>query len=233
MSGSIVSGLASLFSLSDEQAMWRVQHEDDPHAFARLMDRWQRPIENLCTRMVGDAHRAEDLTQETFARIYGRRKDYRCEGRFSTYLWRVALNLCYDELRRLQRRKEFSLDDPTHGMQVVRDEVEHDRQPAGILESRERADIVRGALLKLSDNQRIVVVLRHYEGLKFREIAEVLGIPEGTVKSRMAEALDHLGRILKKVGYGASASSPVADRSSEPGKRSFCVQPQISTKGCL
>jgi len=60
----------SLFSSTDEQAMWRVRTEDDPEAFAQLVGRWQKPIQNLCTRMTGDSHRGEDLAQETFARLF-------------------------------------------------------------------------------------------------------------------------------------------------------------------
>lgn len=215
MSGSIISSLTSLFVLTDEQAMWRVQHEDDAHAFSRLVERWQRPIQNLCTRMVGDAHRAEDLTQEAFARIYGRRKEYQCTGKFSTYLWRVALNLCYDELRRLHRRKEFSFDDPSHAFETAQEEAVADQHPRGLLELSERAAEVRTALLRLPEPQRVVLVLRHYEGLKFREIAHVLGIPEGTVKSRMADALSVLGRLLQR----SDLKDGIPRRRSLPDRR--------------
>ena len=102
--------LFSIFSIADEQAMWRVQMEDDPEAFALLVKRWQGPIQNLCTRMLGDAHRGEDLAQEAFAKVFARRKDYVPSSKFSTFLWRVALNLCYDELRRRNRRRETSFE---------------------------------------------------------------------------------------------------------------------------
>src|SRR5262249_33363633 len=97
-------------AISDEQAMWRVQMDDDPHAFAKLVARWERRIQRLCTRMVGDEDSPQDLAQEAFARVFAKRKEYRASGRFSTFLWRVALNLCYDELRRLSRRQETPLD---------------------------------------------------------------------------------------------------------------------------
>src|SRR5262245_65771377 len=98
------STLSLLFCTTDEQAMLRVQAEDDHRAFAQLVTRWEEPIRRLCTRMVGDAHRGEDLKQETFAKLFARRKSYQATGRFSTFLWRVALNVCYDELRRVKRR---------------------------------------------------------------------------------------------------------------------------------
>src|SRR6185503_8192209 len=188
--------LPSLLTITDEQAMWRVKMDNDPQAFARLVERWQQPLQELCARMLGDAHRAEDLTQEAFARVFARRKDYEPVSRFSTFLWRIALNLCYDELRKINRRGESSLEesaDERGEFQFAADGVAPDFQ----LVEDERAEGVRRALLALAEPYRVVVVLRHYEGLKFREIGEVLDIPEGTVKSRMVEALNQLSRLLR------------------------------------
>ena len=189
--------LPSLFVATDEQAMWRVKTDDDPHAFARLVERWEKPIQRLCARMTGNSHQGEDLAQEAFARLFARRKSYEPSGRFSTFLWRIALNLCYDELRKISRRRELFLDEingdfPDGPEQLLAEEPEPDQ----LVVERERAATVRRALLELAEPYRVVVVLRHYEGLKFRQIAEVLDIPEGTVKSRMVEALNQLNRIL-------------------------------------
>ena len=190
------------FAITDEQAMWRVQNADDHAAFAQLVARWEQPIQRLCARMTGDLHRAEDLAQEAFSRVFSRRRDYQPAAKFSTWLWRIAINLCHDELRRRQRRPEHPLepegDDGADGPAVqFPGQV---LSPAEVVEKLEQAEIVRRALLQLPETYREVVVLRHYEGLKFHEIAEVLGIPEGTVKSRMFEALDRLGGILKRLG---------------------------------
>ncbi len=103
------------FTISDEQAMWRVQNADDHAAFARLVERWETPVQRLCARMTGDLHRAEDLAQEAFARVFAKRHAYEPTGKISTWLWRIALNLCRDELRRRQRRPELALDDSEHG----------------------------------------------------------------------------------------------------------------------
>jgi RNA polymerase sigma-70 factor (ECF subfamily) len=189
--------ISALFSASDEQLMWRVKLQDDAEAFASLMSRWQRPIENLCIRMTGDLHRAEDLAQTAFARIFARRTDWEPTGKFSTFLWRVALNLCHDELRRTRRRGECSLDALDEAGDQPDFVASEDPAPDEQADSRERADLVRNALLQLATHYREVVVLRHYEGLKFHEIGEVLAIPEGTAKSRMAEALTQLNRLLK------------------------------------
>lgn len=187
-----------MFGMSDEQAMWRVQMEDDAEAFAVLVERWQQPIRALCTRMVGDIHRGEDLAQEAFTRVYTRRKAYVASGKFSTFLWRVALNLCYDELRKRERRRETALDDPaaSDGQVFFPELAEPTAAPDVRLEQQEAAEQVRAALMQVSEGSRAVLILRHYEGLRFREIAEVLGIPEGTVKSRMADGLTQMARLL-------------------------------------
>jgi RNA polymerase sigma-70 factor (ECF subfamily) len=180
-------------SLTDEEAMLRVQQSADRRAFGLLMRRWEAPIFRLCARMSGDVHRAEDLTQTAFARLFERAGSYRQGARLSTFLWRIAVNLCLDEQRRAGRRSTEPLDGPGLG----REPVSGLPSPSAIAAQRERAELVRRALGRLSDGTRAVVVLRHYEGLKFREIAEVLEVPVGTVKSRMADALDRLSALLR------------------------------------
>jgi RNA polymerase sigma-70 factor (ECF subfamily) len=187
-------------SNSDEKNMWRVQTQDDESAFAHLVQRWEGPIQRLCVRLTGDAHEGQDLAQETFIRVFAKRREYQPNGKFSTWLWRIALNLCYDELRRRQRRQESSLEivgDETSG--ALGSAATPEPAPDTSLATRERGELVRRALMQLSETYRTVLVLRHYEDLKFREIAEVLGLPEGTVKSRMAEALAQMSRLLATI----------------------------------
>jgi len=187
--------LNTLFTLSDEQAMWRVQQHADEDAFAQLVHRWEQPIRNLCVRMTGDLHKGQDLTQEAFVRVFEKRQLYQPDAKFSTWLWRIALNLCYDEQRRIKRRSETAMEN-AEGETVI-ELVADDDSPVEQAEAGERAAMVRQALLKLPETYRTVLVLRHYEGLKFREIADVLDIPEGTVKSRMVEALGQMERLLQ------------------------------------
>ena len=192
--------IKALFGATDEQMMWRVKLDDDPQAFGRLVARWEGPIQRLCARMTGDVHRAEDLAQTVFVRVFARRAEWEPTARFSTFLWRIALNLCHDDLRRTRRRGECSLDaldeENGSGLELLAGE---EPAPDEQAETRERGELVREALLKLAPHYREVVVLRHYEGMKFNEIGRVLNIPEGTVKSRMAEALSQLNRILKHI----------------------------------
>jgi RNA polymerase sigma-70 factor, ECF subfamily len=195
MARGVFSTLSLLFCTTDEQAMLRVQAEDDPRAFAQLVERWEEPIRRLCTRMVGDAHKGEDLKQEAFARLFAKRKAYQPTGRFSTFLWRIALNACYDELRRVKRRAESALDE--EGLEAL-DAYESDfDDPHHEAAGNEEAELVRRALMRLPEIYRTALVLRHYEGLKLNKIAEVLEIPEGTVNSRISEGLARLTRLLE------------------------------------
>jgi RNA polymerase sigma-70 factor (ECF subfamily) len=188
--------LATLFSITDEQAMWRVQAVEDYEAFARLVERWEGPIRELCRRMLGDVHRGEDLKQEAFVRAFEKRKEYQPTGKFSTWLWRIALNLCYDELRRINRRSESSLEVVTDANDVPPACIDGATPDQRMVEH-EEAEMVRAALMRLPEMYRAVVVLRHYENLKLREIAEVLQIPKGTVVTRLADAYARMTRMLE------------------------------------
>src|SRR5947208_11046612 len=156
--------LRSLFAISDEQAMWRVQSQDDDLAFAQLVRRWEGPIQWLGARMTGDVQRGEDLAQETFARVFAKRKDYQPSGKFSTWLWRIALNLCYDELRRRQRRDESSLDGMCgEAVAALEGFVAPEPSPDKSLVERERNELVRRAWMQLTEVNLTVLELRHYE----------------------------------------------------------------------
>src|SRR5688500_19332511 len=96
--------------LADEEAMRRVRLAGDPAAFALLVGRWEPKVRRLCVRMTGDEHRGEDLAQEAFARVFANRLRYEPGRPFSTWLWRIALNLCYEASRRAAVRGEQPFD---------------------------------------------------------------------------------------------------------------------------
>ena len=186
--------LANVFAPTDEQNIWRVQSSGDPEAFARLVDRWQDPIHRLCARMTGDAIRAEDLTQEIFTKIYIRNKDFKPDAKFSTWLWRIALNHCYDELRRTKRRAESSLDQDSDSSEEFPSLT---LAPDAQTVSGEECALVRSSLLRLPEISRTVLALRYCEGLKLREISEILDLPESTIHSRIGVALAQITRLLE------------------------------------
>src|SRR5581483_1923627 len=196
-SGQQKVGQAHHSLMTDEQAMWRVQMQDDHVAFARLLERWQGPIRNLCARMTGDVHRGEDIAQEAFARVFAKRKEFRPEAKFSTWLWRIALNLCYDELRRRTRRNECSLSAERSDEEVSAEKLSEEPAPDQRLVSGEECELVRQALVHLPEIQRAALVLRYCDGLKLREIAEILQIPETTAASRIAAGLSQITRVLE------------------------------------
>lgn len=182
--------------------MWRVQTGDDHAAFAQLVRRWEPPLQRLCTRLTGDAHRAQDLTQEIFARLFAHRHAFQQGAKFSTYLWRIALNHTYSDLRRAHHWRETRLASPGHAPDEPPADFDQFADtaptPDTAVSRQETGEAVRRALAQLPEHYRSVLVLRHYQDLKFREIAEVLDLPEGTVKTRTTEALNEMARLLHR-----------------------------------
>jgi RNA polymerase sigma-70 factor (ECF subfamily) len=191
---------------TDEQAMQLVQSRADHAAFAQLVRRWEGPVRRLCIRMTGDEHRGEDLAQEAFAKVFANRQQYVPGKKFSTWLWRIALNVCFEEGRRTRGRGEVEIGDDA----AVEEVGPVEKASAG-----ERVAMVRAALAKLPQTHRVVVVLREYENMTCREIAEVLEIPEGTVKWRMADALTKLSHHLRVLSDDESEAN-----QNEPPTRS-------------
>jgi RNA polymerase sigma-70 factor (ECF subfamily) len=158
--------------------------------------------------MTGDEHLGQDLAQEAFTRVYLHRDAYDGRAKFSTWLWRIALNLCHDELRK-RKRRGYLADIESGDLEAVLAEAADESSPAPdvVTQQSEAVRLVQQALQRLPERYRAILVLRHYEGLRFREIADVLDLPEGTVKSRMAEALDQLHLILRRGRPPASAAT--------------------------
>ncbi len=180
--------------VSDHDLIVRCQRGDG-EAFAQIVGRWDRTVLSVAYRMVGDTEEAKDIRQAAFLRVYGALPTFNGKARFSTWLYRIVLNLSRDSLRARGARQRG----------LVR---EHDRmrcepgaapaadQAAG---AHELAARVADAVAALPDAEREVVVLRHYEGLRFDEIAEILGTPTSTAKSRMHRALRRLREQLEGV----------------------------------
>lgn len=188
----------------EEARLVEACQEGDTTAFNLLVWRWERPLYNFIYKYVGDATLAEDLVQDTFVRMLKSIGRYRHRGAFSTWLYRIAINLCKDHLKR-KRVPMVSLHDyytTGSGERIyVQDRVADNRSrtDAG-LRADEREELVRRLLSSLPEEQRIVILLKEYQELTFREIAEVLSIPEGTVKSRLYHALRSMRERLERLG---------------------------------
>jgi RNA polymerase sigma-70 factor (ECF subfamily) len=164
-----------------------------------LVARWEVPLMRFVSRMVDRPDDARDVCQETFLRILDKADAFRDGARFSTWMYQIALNLCRDQTRKKRRWGRLMI-----APAAVESDVPHEHaapetletNPVAALEDSERRGAVRRALSGLPAEQREVLLLKEYEGLKFREIADVLGIPESTVKSRMYAGLDAMRTSL-------------------------------------
>ncbi len=185
---------------TDEALMLRYQRGDRT-AFVAIVRRHQGPLYNFALRQLRVPSVAQDVVQEAFLRVVQKAQDFKHEARFSTWLYSIARNLCIDQMRRSALRKHPSLDQarsrdssdgPTLG-EVTADARANVEREAGTNEM--RAQIER-AVEALPDDQREVFLLREVANLPFKEIAEVTGVPENTVKSRMRYALERLQAAL-------------------------------------
>jgi RNA polymerase sigma-70 factor (ECF subfamily) len=181
---------------TDEVLMIRFQ-SGDRSAFAVLLRRHQAPLYNFVFRHLRSGTAAEDVVQEAFVRVVQSVAEFKHEARFSTWLYTIARNLCIDHMRKGALRRHPSLDAPKPGAEdggPTLGEQTADPRPnveraAGSGEIRER---VLAAVSELPDQQREVFLMREVSNLPFREIAQIVGVPENTVKSRMRYALERL-----------------------------------------
>jgi RNA polymerase sigma-70 factor (ECF subfamily) len=177
-------------------AQWQ---RGDTTAFAALVRRWQQPMARFLARLFGRPEPVADLCQEVFLRLYQAGPRYRETGAFSTWLYRIALNVARDAGRR-RRREPHSL---ANG-----ELLGHEPAPDAVCERRETSRIVSRAVAELPEPQRLALVLRHYEEMSFENIARLTGTPASTWKSRFAAALAQLRDRLHAVGRGHEEHHP-------------------------
>ena len=167
-------------------------------AWEALLSAHTRRIYNLCYRFTGRVEEAEDVTQEVFIKVFQTLKSYdAAQGSFSTWLSRVARNHLVDHYRRTRKdRLTSSLEEE---LPAAEQKASLHMQPTGQVESRERKETLQLALDKLSPDLREAVILRDLHDLDYEEIAQVLRVPQGTVKSRINRGRLELGRVLKRM----------------------------------
>jgi RNA polymerase sigma-70 factor (ECF subfamily) len=186
---------------SDEELVLALQ-SGDTDSLGVLIDRWQRPLYRFVYRMLPRPEDARDVCQETFLRVLKKANRYKQGSRFSTWMYQIALNLCRDQQRRRRRwslivSEEREVDDQLRPASETIDD--HD-DPSRHAERNEISRAVTRAMAEIPHEQREVLILKEFEGLKFREIAEILGCPESTVKSRMYYGLSGLRSALVRSG---------------------------------
>ena len=188
-----------LVEMSDEDLMSFFQ-AGTVEAFDLLVSRYKDPLTNYIYRFLGDMKECEDLLQETFLRVYRNRHSYRRIAKFSTWLYTIAGNLARSEYRKRKRRRLYSL------QSVNRDEEEFEVEipdetfsPDRHTESTIQDYYIQEALKQIPEEFREVVVLRDVQQLAYEEIAEITGLPMGTVKSRINRGRTKLQALLKDV----------------------------------
>ena len=195
---------------TDEGLMLRYQ-KGDVRAFEVLLSRHRKPVFNFILRYVGEPAQAEDLLQEVFLRVIKSADAYERQAKFTTWLYTIARNLCVDSSRRMKHRRASSLDSP-----MDRDEgkdgatlldVVSDGGPAVDRKviGKELHGKLHAAIEKLPDEQREIFLMREFLDMPFKEIADVVGCPENTVKSRMRYALEKLREDLEEYADLAKA----------------------------
>lgn len=182
--------------MDSEQELVKRCLGDDNAAWEALLQAYAHKIYNLCFRFTGRSVDAEDLTQEVFIKVFRTLRTYDPEqAKFSTWLNRIARNHLVDHYRRTRRdRLTSTLDDQT----PIADSSAG-AQPMSRIESRERQEKLQEGLNKLSPDLREAVVLRDLQDMDYAEIAQVLDVPEGTVKSRINRGRLELARVLKRM----------------------------------
>jgi RNA polymerase sigma factor (sigma-70 family) len=167
-------------------------------AWEELLLAHNRKIYNLCYRFTGRTSEAEDLTQEVFIKVFQTLNSYdAAQGTFSTWLNRVARNHLVDHYRRTRKdRVTSSIEDEPVG---YADKPSPNEEPLARIESREQRELIQAGLDHLSPDMREAVVLRDFQDLDYDEIAQVLGVPQGTVKSRINRGRLELARVIKRM----------------------------------
>jgi len=191
---------SSLASLSDQEVVLQARDGLEA-AYRELIRRYERPIFSLIYRMVRDRELAEDLSQETFIKALNAIDSYRPEFKFSSWIFKIANNAAIDQIRR-RELNTLSLDGSPHA--TTPDEIEatalqvsaRGLSPLEALESRELGGMIEQAIGRLRPEYRSCILLRHVEGLAYEEIAELMNLPLGTVKTYIHRARNELRDLL-------------------------------------
>lgn len=178
----------------------------DQESFNQLILRWERPIYALAYRTIGREEDARDIVQDTFLRAYRALPGFKGQAKFSSWLYRIALNLCRDWVRKQRRTPTVAIPE---GVDVA--ELASEQGPAESIEDlvarREMSRAVAQAMTHLPEEQRTAIILKEYHGLTFQEIADLQGCPLSTVKTRLYQGLTVLRRYLDQNGAANEKAS--------------------------
>jgi RNA polymerase sigma-70 factor (ECF subfamily) len=201
---------------TDEQLLVRYRDEGDRAAFEELVHRYERELYSYLRRYLGDASLAEDAFQGTFLQLHLKRDQFEADRKVRPWLYTIATNQAIDAQRRNKRHRIVSLDrQQKQGENEVGALIDvlisHEPGPGARLEAAERCQFVQDSVSGLPEQLRMAVVLVYYQGLKYREAAEIMGIPVGTVKSRLHAALGKLHEAMIRIDDSRIDSSQPQD----------------------
>lgn len=181
-------------SIDDRVLVRRVQR-GDREAFAALVTRHQRYVYNLAYRLLRDPSEAEDLAQEAFLRAWRGLGNFRGEAKFTTWLYRIVTNLCYNRLNSLRRQL---LDTDVDDVDTLA--LSSDKDPATAVEAAERRAFLHRQIAALPEKYQLVITLFYLQEFSYQEIAQVLDLPLGTVKTHLFRARERLKRQIQVSG---------------------------------
>ena len=178
--------------------MARIARGDD-NAFEILVNRHQTSVLNLVYRFIGDRTQAKDLAQEVFLRVWQTAKSYEPKAKFTTWIYRVTANLCFNELKSARRKRWFSFHHSDKMSENTTEETLSDGSPSpeDILLAKERNRQISDALQRLPENQRMALLLKRYDDLSYQEIGQILGCSVSAVESLLVRAKRTLQEKLK------------------------------------
>jgi RNA polymerase sigma-70 factor (ECF subfamily) len=165
--------------------------------FDELVDQYQNKIYNIAFRMVGNTEDAMDITQEVFIKIFRTIKSFKGKASLSTWIYRIAVNTCLDQLRKRKNVKVSYMEDTKAETQLPLNDIYMNKEnPEKLYERSELRKVIQKTILSLSDDHRTVIILRDINGFTYEEIADILKCPMGTVKSKLCRARNELRRKL-------------------------------------
>ena len=188
----------SEFDFTDEELIAKFQ-KGDVGAFNQIVLRYKDRLLNFIYRFMNDIDKAEDLVQDTFLKLYTHKHSYKEIAKFSTWLYTIAGNLAKTELRKIKRRKTFSVTDLSyHDKEFIISDV--DTGPDEDIISRNLEKNIQSALNELPNEFRTVIILRDIQELSYEEISSIIGVPLGTIKSRINRGRLKLQKLLRNKG---------------------------------
>ena len=188
----------------DEKELISLSQKGDIDAFEELVARYERKVYTIAYRYMGNPEDASDLAQETFLKVFKSIDKFRGESSFSTWIYRITANICKDELRKIKRKPQTSLDQEIwlDEGSVIRQVVDEKPTPDEVFEQKELWNYLQDLIANLSPEYRMVIVLRDINGYSYEEIAQITETSLGTVKSRLNRARKALSEQINLLKGG-------------------------------